>query len=161
MAKGPEFRMIGGASPEKKEQAREKMEQALFQHYESLSPREKEEMAKFEYPKSEKEVALINFANRETDALMQEAGIEPYDVPAENYHLVASELYEEMAGENSGTATTLVTKQGIIFDAQYFRDNPVFLAAVALHETLHLKGHFSMEVEEEGTRRRRRPIGTA
>lgn len=149
MEKGPEIRMVGGASAEKKEQTKKEMGQALFSHFKSLSPQDKEQFEKFEYPKSEKELALISFVNEETSRLMQEAGIEPYDVPVENYHIIPPELYKKMAGDNNGTANTLYTKQGIIFDAQYFRDNPVNFGAVALHESLHLKAHFSMEVQEK------------
>src|SRR3989344_2476044 len=149
MEKGPEIRIVGGVSAEKKEQTRKEVEQALFSHFKSLSPQEREQFEKFEYMKSEKEVALIDFANEETLRLMQEAGVEPYDVPIENYHIIPSELYKKAAGD-SGTATTFNTKQGIIFDAQHFRDNPVNFGAVDLHESLHLKAHFSMEVKEEG-----------
>jgi hypothetical protein len=149
MEKGPEIRVIGGASAEKKEQAKKEIEQALFNHFESLSPQEQEQLKKFEYPKSEKELALINFANEETSRLMQEAGIEPYNVSEKNLHIIPPELYKKAAGD-SGTAVTFNTKQGILFDAQHFRDNPVNFGAVALHEMLHLKAHLSIEVEEEG-----------
>src|SRR3990167_1894183 len=149
MKKGPEIRIVGGASAEKKEQTRREVEQAFFNHFESLSPQEREQFEKLEYPKSEKELALINFANEETSRLMQEAGIEPYDVPVDNYHIIPSELYKKVAGD-SGNATTVNTKQGILFDALEFRDNPVYFGAAALHESLHLKAHFSMEVQEEG-----------
>ncbi len=148
MEQGPEIRIVGGASEEKKEQVKKEVEQALFSHFESLSPQEREQFEKLEYPKSEKELALIQFANEETSRLMQEAGIEPYDVPVENYHIIPSELYKKAAGD-SGNATTFNTKQEIIFDAQEFRDNPVNFGAVALHESLHLKAHFSMEVQEK------------
>jgi len=149
MEKGPEIRIIGGASIEKKEQVKEEIEQALFNHFESLSPQMQEQLKKFEYPKSEKELALINFANEETSRLMQEAGIEPYNVPEKNFHTIPPELYKKVADED-GTATTFYTTQGVLFDARYFRDNPVNFGTVALHEMLHLKAHFSMEVEEEG-----------
>ena len=51
--------------------------------------------------------------------------------------------------DDDGCATTLNTKQAIIFNAQYFRNNPMYFGAAALHESLHLKAHFSMEVQEE------------
>lgn len=156
MEKGPEIRIIGGASLEKKEQAKKEIEQALFSHYKSLSPQEREQMEKFEYPKSEKELALINFANKEVSQLMQEAGIEPYDIPAENYHIIPPELYKKTTGD-SGAATTFNIKQGILFDAQHFRDNPVNFGATVLHETIHLKAHFSMEIGEEGDKVNKTP----
>jgi len=156
MEKGPEVRIVGGASAEKKEQVKKEIEQALFSHFESLSPQEREQFEKFEYPKSEKEIALISFANEETSRLMQEAGIEPYDVPVDNFHIIPPELYKKSAGDG-GTATTFNTKQGIIFDAEHFRDNPVHFGAVALHESLHLKAHFSMEVQEDGDKVNKTP----
>lgn len=149
MEKGPEIRIIGSASEEKKEQTRKEIEQALFNHFESLPLQEQEQLKKFEYPKSEKEIALIDFANKETSRLMQESGIEPYNVPAENLHIIPTELYKKAAGDST-TATAFNTKQGILFDAQYFRDNPVNFGTVVIHEMLHLKAHFSMEVQEEG-----------
>ncbi|MBU6431178.1 MAG: hypothetical protein KGJ58_03870 [Patescibacteria group bacterium] len=149
MEKGPEFRIIGDASAEKKDEAKKEIERALFNHYDSMPSEGREQMDKFEYPKSEKELALIDFANEETDRLMSEAGIEPYDISAENYHIIPPELYKKVAG-GSGTAETFFMVQGMIFDAQHFRDNPVYFGAVALHETLHLKAHFSAEVEDKG-----------
>ena len=148
MEKELKIRTIGGASTEKKEQAKKEIEQALFNHFGSLSSQEQEQLKKFEYPKSEKEIALINFANKETSQFMQEAGMEPYDIPFENYHIVPNELYKKIKGA-SGSATTFFMKQGIIFDAQYFRDNPVNFGTTAIHETLHLKAHFSIEVQEK------------
>ncbi len=156
MKKGPEVRIVGGASAEKKEQTKKEIEQALFNHFESLSPQEQELFEKFEYPKSEKEIALIDFANEETSRLMQEAGIEPYDVPVDNFHIIPPELYKK-AADDHGTAATFNTKQEIFFDAEYFRDNPVHFGAVALHELLHLKAHFSMEVQEDGDKASKTP----
>jgi len=149
MEKGPEIRIIGKASAEKKEQAKKEIEQAFFNHFESLSPQEQGQLEKLEYPKSAKELALINFANEETSQLMQEAGIEPYDVSEKNLHIIPPEFYKKVVSDST-TAVTFNTKQGILFNAQYFRDNPVNFGAVALHEILHLKAHLSIEVQEEG-----------
>lgn len=149
MDKGPQIRTIGNASFEKKEQARKKITDALFNHFESLLPEEVVELKKKEYPKSETELALIDFANSQTNKLMEEAGIEAYNIPPENYHIVPFELYKRLKG-SSRVATALHRKQGVIFNAERFRDNPVYFGNVTLHETLHLKSHITMEVEEEG-----------
>ena len=93
--------------------------------------------------------ALIDFVNEETSRLMQEAGIEPYDVPPENFHIVPPELYKEIAN-GEGTAIAFITKQGIFFNGYHVNNNPVNFGAIALHELLHLKAHLSMEVQEEG-----------
>ncbi|MBZ1345289.1 MAG: hypothetical protein KY055_01435 [Candidatus Nealsonbacteria bacterium] len=160
MEKGPEIRIVGRASAEKKKQVKKEVEQgffsqgffsqAFFRHFESLPPEERKRLEKFEYPKSEKEIALISFANKETSQLMQEAGIEPYNMPVRNFHIVPPELYKKVMGNSETLATSFVTRQGIIFDAQHFRDNPVIFGAALLHELLHLKAHLSMEVQEKG-----------
>ena len=152
MEKGPEIRTVGGASVEKKEQAKKKIEQAFFNHFESLSLREQEYLKKYEYSKSEKEIAVIDFVNKETNKLMQDAGVDSYDIPMENYHIIPPNLYSKLCGL---AAAAYPTRQGILFDAQKFRNNPVRFGATAFHETLHLKAHFAIRVEEKGDKIKR------
>lgn len=147
MEKELKIRIIGSASSEKKEQAKKEIEQALFNHFESLSKEDREEMEKIEYPKFEKELAFINFANKEVSKLMKEAGLESYDIPLENYHIIPPEFYKRAGGH--GDAIAFSTKQGILFDAYRVRNNPVNFGTTVFHETLHLKAHFSIEVNEE------------
>lgn len=149
MEKGPEFRIVGDASEEKKDEAKEAIELLLFDHQKSLEtmfPRAAEQFKKFENKKSEKELALIDFANKETNKLMQEFGLKPYDIPADNYHIIPSELYKKEI--NRGKAITFVDSQSVVVDEEYFKGNLLRLGAMFLHETLHLKAHTSMEVEE-------------
>lgn len=148
MEKAPEIRIVGKASSEKKEEARKEIEEALFSHFRSLTPEEQELMEKLEYPKSEKEIAIINFANQLTSQLMKEAGRDPYDIPLENFHLLPPELYEKMTGRGT-TGTASLKRQGILLNAGHCRGNPLLFASTVFHELLHLKAHFSLEVEEE------------
>lgn len=145
---GPEFRVIGGVSPESMERARGELRDSLFDHFESLSAEEQEQLRKLEYPKTEKEASLIDFGNEITSRLMREAGMPPYNVPEDNFHLIPPELYKKIANK-TGVATAYAVKQGIIFDADPMRDNNVFFGAAALHELLHLKAHLAVEVWEE------------
>ena len=137
MEQGPKIRIIGDASPEKKEQAEKEIKRALFRHYESVPPESKEQLDKLECPKSEQELALIDFANRETDKLMERAGVEPYDIPAENYHILPTDLYEKIAGDE-GTATTFYMRQGMFFDAL---ENPPEPNAKLLKAVNHYRAH--------------------
>src|SRR5579864_3076321 len=105
MERIPRFRIIGKASEEKKEIVRKEKEQALFDHPNSFSPEELTQLRKLEYPKSEKEISLIGFANKETNELMLEVGAEPYTVPIENFHIVPPEFYKKSAGEGSSAIT--------------------------------------------------------
>jgi len=144
----PQIRTVGSASTEEKENAKQELIQKLFSHFESLKPDEREQLEKLEYPKSPTELALINFNNKETDELMEQAGIEPYDIPIENFHIVPPELYKKTAGDDS-VASTFTRKQGILFNAQEFRNNPVSFGKTVLHEMMHLKAHLSLEVTEK------------
>lgn len=144
----PEFRMIGSASEENKNKVKEDLNKALFEQFESMSPEDRDRLAELEYPKSEKELKLIDFTNIETSKLMEEAGIEPYDIPPENYHIIPPELFNKIS-RPIANATTSYNNQGIVFNAKYFRNNPVYFGSVALHEALHLKAHFTMQVEEK------------
>lgn len=147
MEQQPKIRTIGKASTEKQEQAKKEILQALFNHFESLSPEERRELGTLEYPKSKQEIAAINFANKITGKLMKKAGVEPYDIPLENYHIIPPKLYAK--ADKGGTAVTYLTRQGILFNAEHYRGNPVYFGSSAIHETLHLKAHFTLEVEEE------------
>jgi len=149
MEKSPKIRIVGKGSDEEKEQAKKEIRQALFNHFQSLPPEEQKLLRKLEYPKSEIELVLINFANKETSLLMQEAGIEPYNISTENYHLLPPELYERFVGKTQTRGVTSYTKQGILLNAEHFRDNPVNFGATVLHETLHLKSHFSVKLQEK------------
>ena len=148
MEGAPRIRTIGNASGEEKAKAKDDIKARLFSHFESLKPKEKDELERLEYPKTPTEFALINFANKETNKLMMEVGVGAYDIPEENYHIIPSELYEKAAG-SYGDAVTFTTEQGVLFDASIFRGNPAIFGSVAVHETLHLKAHLSLEVNEE------------
>lgn len=144
----PEFRIVGSASDKKKEKIRQELLNALFDNFNSLSPKERSELEKLEYPKSEKELECIEFANNETDQLMNEAGVTSYDIPTENYRIVPPELHAKISDDN-GPGMTFYFKQGILLNAKYVRSNPFYFGAVALHETLHLKGHTAFEATKE------------
>ena len=147
MENGPQIRTIGNASERQKEQSKNILKERLFSHFDSLLQRDRDELQRFEYPKSETVVALIDFANKETSRLMEEINIEPYDVPVENYHIVLEEFYKRVVGNNSN-AIAHTSEQGMLFNGRKFEGNHVHFGAVAIHETLHLKAHLSLEVSE-------------
>lgn len=150
MEKIPGLRIVGDASEEIKGAAKIVIESRLTNHVHSLSEKDREYIVQHEYPKTEQELVLIDFANSETNRLREEVGLEPYDIPAENYRLIPEKVYKEIGGTGIFDAVTFFIKQGILFNAELFRDNPVFFGSVALHESLHLKGHFTVEAEEIG-----------
>lgn len=149
MEKIPGFRIVGGASEEVKNDVRKEMEYRLTDHIDTLPERTYKELEKLEYPKSPEEVELIAFANEETNRLRIEAGVEPYEIPSENTHIVPQELYKQIA-PRTGVAACNFERQIIIVNARESRANPVLFGSVVFHETLHLKGYLAMEVEQDG-----------
>jgi hypothetical protein len=149
MEKIPEIQTVGNASDEEKEKVKAEIKNLLLNHLQSLPPKDIKQLKEYEIQKSEGQIALIAFVNNEVSRLIGEFGLEPYDIPVENYHIIPSKLYRKVA-KNDSNATAFCLKQGIIFEAEAFQDNLLHFGAVALHETLHLKAFYSMEVNEEG-----------
>src|SRR6185369_6206412 len=107
-------------------------------HTDSLSEEERKEFEKFERPKTERQMELLGFANAESSRLMREAGLDPYDVPLENFHILPVELYRKMQPRDGSAAATIQHKQEIIFNGNFFDENIVKFGSTAFHELLHL-----------------------
>lgn len=151
MLKGPEFRIVGSASEEKKQEAKKELEDRFFRQLESLSPEQLEKLKRTEIPKSEKALVAIDFANQETDRLMVELGLEPFDIPNDNIHILPGDFFKKtFDGERGASATTYQRYQTIIFDGDYFGDRMLLFGKTVLHEALHFKSHFTLEVSEGG-----------
>jgi len=149
--KGPEIRVVGNVSEKEKEVAKEEIKRAFFDHFGSLSQEAQNELRKFECPKKEEEIAIIEFANQLVSQLMQEAGIKPYNIPLENIHIVPSDLYKKIvSASDEKVGTVFYTKQGIVLNSESVRGNLVFFARTVFHEILHLTGHLSIRAEKEG-----------
>ncbi len=144
----PGLRIVGGASEEHKEEAIRRTEALLHEdHLDSLSQEEREELKKFEIKRSTAVLEAIDFANEYSNKLRVEAGVDGYDIPAANYHIIPPTYYEKYFG-NDTSGMAFYGHQGSVYNIQCFKDNPIYLAFTILHETLHLKGHTAFEVEE-------------
>jgi hypothetical protein len=150
MKKGPEIRIIGKVDETKKEELRRINLGLLFDHFNSLSREEQIKLRQLEYPKSKEQIALINFANRETCKLMKKFGLKPYDVPVENFHIVPLELFKKAEQNNVVYGFASIAKQGILLNAEHCRDNLLIFGATVLHELFHLKAYFALQIEENG-----------
>lgn len=144
----PQFRIVGNATEDQKNEEREYLRNALYHHYQTaLSEEDLEIIEKEEREKTKMELLLIDYANKETSSLMESVGAPSYDIPAENFHLLPPERYnQEERGES--IATTYVRLQGSLMNDEYFKDCPVGFAKTVFHEMLHLKGRVSVEIEE-------------
>lgn len=153
MEGAPKIRIVGNASPEENEYITDKFDQLLNNHNNSLSIEERERIRGHEYKKTEIQTAVIEGANRITSELMRGLGVEPYDIPLENIHIISSDLYNK-AYPNSSIASVSYTGQGIIINAKEVRDDIVYFGSVVIHEILHLKAHLSLEIRKTSDRAR-------
>ncbi len=145
--KSPEFGTVGGASEEEKEKSKEKKIKALNTHGEFLEMNDLGEIKEYEYEKTEDEIELIQLANEEVNEFMKKVGVEPYDIPIENYHLLSEDDYEEHSPDSIGMA--IFSKQAIVLNADKLRRGKMPFFSTVVHETFHLKGKMVLEVSED------------
>lgn len=168
--KEPYFRVAGvqyeGDTEEDREEDRKYKEEVrkdylekLFSHFNSLTEKQQEILRKNEYPKTEEEKEIIWLANQETDQLMREAGMDYFDIPEENFHIVPPNTYGEITGKQSDSSgITYPTLQGICLNSHVARESLYKFAEVILHEVLHLKGHTAIQVEQKRREKEGKPI---
>ncbi len=148
MEKIPGLRIVGDASEENKQKIKEELGENFSNNLNAFSEKERDLLEKYEYPKSKEEIELINFANNEVNKLRESFGLEPYDVPVENFHIVPPNIFHKLLTADAEVAAAIYSKQAIIFDASE-RGNLLSFSNSSIHELLHLKAHATFEVEEK------------
>jgi hypothetical protein len=143
----PNLRLVGSASDAGKESVRQYYTDARYNHMESMSEERRNEFQKDECEKYPIEVEMIHLANEEISALMKDAGVEAYDIPVENIHILPRQMYEKVTGSKA-PAVARPESEMILLNADQLHSIISFYAFVA-HELLHLKAHKSVEVQEK------------
>ena len=144
---GPEFRVVGNAEYVEKYAAKRKRESAFYMQ-DAFTEEEEQLLAKTEYPKSDKEKALIRFANDGINELLEEAGMDTYDVPEENIHILPPEVFDRF-GTHDATASTRYYYQAVFANAAELRGRPVSFGTTMVHELMHLKAPQTLEVRDD------------
>ncbi len=115
----------------------------------------KEILKNDEIHKTETEVQIIGAVNRVTNDLMRNVGVEPYDIPLNNFHVLPHELYEKLvSSDRTIHANVDYSSQAIFMDGDDFKD-PVNFAEVTFHEALHFKGKLVIEVNKDNKGKRK------
>jgi hypothetical protein len=148
MDKGPNFRIVGGIPENIKEAAKIVIESSVFNHLKGWPDQAKEDLIKFEIPKTPEQIEFINFANNETNRLMEEVGLQPYDFPIENFHFLPSEIFKKFSKSHDANATTIIGQHTVVVNIDRIINNSKLLKSVLFHEMLHVKGHVAWEIEE-------------
>jgi hypothetical protein len=147
MEKIPGLRAIGNASIEDKEKVKKELSEGLSNHNESFSDEGKELLLKIEKEKTPKELELIYRVNYEINSLREEMGLEKFEIPADNYHILDKDGYKDNIGITSAGQASF-DKQGIYLNEGDVRRSLLSFFSTILHESLHLNGHTTVEVNE-------------
>ncbi len=146
---GPEFRIVGGASEEEKEKAERNLLGYFGErHLEGLTEEERRELQEREIPKTESQRAVFVFANEKSNELMKRVGVDFYDVPDRNLHIVPFDIYKKVQRKESAVATTVQNRQEILVVQEEIGENETLFTDIAFHELMHLKSHYAVQVEE-------------
>lgn len=155
---GPEVKVVGGLSPEEKktqtEQESKKLRGFLYEaHLSNIDDYRLRILQANEFPKSPEQRRIIEMVNEATNNLRKLAGVEPYNIPERNFHIVPDDLYGEIEEESFGgetvnsSAMTIAGRQIMLFTS-FARMHPIIFANEAFHETLHLKSPIILEEEK-------------
>lgn len=136
MEKFSSFERVVGNIPEiEKEQIlRDKGERFDNQIFEDLKGKERE--------KTPEELQIISLANEATNEVRKSYGLENFDIPPENIHVIAEESWPK----EKGVAFYNSTLQGVAAREQPARI--VFLKKI-FHEMLHFKSYNALQVTME------------
>lgn len=146
---GPDIKIVGNIPTEEKLKEKERILGLFGEKHLSEMPADLlEDIRKLEYPKTKEEIMLIALANQKTNQLMEEAGLEPFDVPEKNFHIVPPELFKKIFQAERG-AVTDVYNQAIFLDAAVLRGKLLEEAETLFHELWHLKSFCSFEVQDK------------
>ena len=118
----------------------------MFQHPEPFI-----DSSVLDYKKTPEQMAVIRYANEETNRLMQEAGVEPYDIPDSQYCIFSKENLEKMS-ESSGAIGVNSPLKPFIGISIETTSSLVRFASSVFHEILHAKAMrvYDVSLKDDG-----------
>jgi hypothetical protein len=140
------FKITGVGSPEDKSKVVTRVEQHLENTRQFLSSEDLEKIQDSEQIKGELELAAINFANQATNEMLEKFGITPYNIPTDNYFFVSHDGYVHLTGSEYGIAFARNGRKQCFVDVSQYENNSINLCLSVLHETIHLKSFYKLNV---------------
>lgn len=142
MEKGPNFNVVGKIDDKLKDEIKQDNHDNLHKHLEHLTNDQRVEVMEHECPKSTEELVCVDLANQETNRLLKLAGIEPYDFPASNIHIMDKHFIEEQYGSDFETGRAYAEGQSIVLNEDDVRKSRLSFASIVFHEMFHVKSLF-------------------
>jgi len=141
----PNFKVVGKVTDEGKQKVINAINN-LFEKPWAVPNREE-----VDHKKTVEQLSILKFINDETNTLMLESGVEPFDFPADGYFILEKENFlKYFEAENaSGTVADFSPRVGLLYEDTI---SSIDFAMTAFHETLHVKAMHVFEAREEGSR---------
>lgn len=144
MESGPEFRIVGGASDETVDKVLTDIDDAFSKNEGPLAKKPRKFAIEHGIEKTPEIIEIIRYANEYTNKLLLQHGIEPYDIPDDNIYALKPEDYSILSDNNGAFALTL--SQMIVINANNSLTKTSATTRL-IHEMLHLKGHKTIQIE--------------
>ncbi|MFA6430531.1 MAG: hypothetical protein WC229_01405 [Candidatus Paceibacterota bacterium] len=141
----PKFEVIGNVPEEEKDKYRSYKKDIFIKQGEMLPKERAEELNALEQEKTPEEIVILNLINEETSRLMKECGVEPFDIPIQNYHILPPEGLKKFFGTDSDG----VYKNYAVGLSSELRSSLLDFATTAFHESLHMKSRSIWELYED------------
>lgn len=117
-------------------------------HYKQIRKHEKRILESLGRKKKPYEKLAIEKANEITNAMLDEFGLTPFDVPERNIHIMPKKLYKEIESDDDVPAVTFQEQQLIALNAER-TVHPIYRVSIILHEITHLKNFLAIEAHED------------
>jgi hypothetical protein len=145
MERIPGIRVIGNASIEDKNRVKEEYEKKLFSHSETLSNQQKELQEKFEKIKTKEELEILDIIADEITNLRSQMELPDLKINHENFHILEEDFYNNYFDSVSSGKMSF-REQAIVLNEKDVRTSLLTFAGTTLHESLHIHGHMTLEV---------------
>jgi len=150
----PDWRVVGNLPDDIKKEIKENMAVDFLAGNDlaDFSQEVQELIKNNEIPKTTFEERAIEIANNESNKLMEECGIKPYDIPFKNIHILPSDIYKKITNNSEHEdAITYASNQNIFFDEQVTKSpHLIKFWMYVFHEMLHAKAHLTLHGTIEG-----------
>ena len=138
-------KIISGTKEEKKK------EEDFFS--EKFSNPKIEKIERLELKKSAEQIEMINLVNDETNKLLEEYGLEKFDIDPDNIHLLDENAYENFREnrknkENKGSAVFKILNQSIIINQDVSFSKTLFVHRL-FHEMIHFKSRQEIHISKD------------
>ncbi|MCK9352483.1 MAG: hypothetical protein M0P76_06925 [Candidatus Pacebacteria bacterium] len=143
-----EMRVTGNVPDEQKAKVKKESQELFLDPHSTLTEKQANELKRVECPKTENEIVILKVINEKLKALAEEHGAAPYDIPAENIHIVPSDYFHQNFPGIS-EAVALPEKQMIFMDEHNVRSHLFAFADTVIHEQAHLLGDIAILISED------------